>query len=193
MLFGKLPIKPIIPISPVGTITRSLVKKMLGDISEARVNPVKGSIVLCDLVLGEYHSGVYVGNHKIVNLEGDGSITLVSPEDFLFRIGGLNNAKAIYVSCDEDGDPVGDTETAERALSMVGKSRDYNLIFDNCHQFTSGCITDDFENADNFTWMLKMTVKDYLGAEKWLLWDEYDEVSDGVLDILENLNFMDRF
>ncbi|MGI6198616.1 MAG: hypothetical protein ACOYIS_05785 [Candidatus Cloacimonadaceae bacterium] len=193
MLLGKFPINPIIPIDPVGTITRTLAKRMLRDISRARVTPVKGSIVLCDLVLGEYHSGVYIGDHEIVNLEGDGRITVVSPEDFLFRIGGLNNAKAIYVSCDEDGEPVGSSSVAIRALSKIGKTRNYNLLFDNCHQFTSGCITGDFESSDNFTMMLKMTAKDYLGAEKWLLWDEYDDVNDGVLSTLENLNIRKSF
>lgn len=187
MLFGKFPINPFIPASPIET-TKKLVKQIIRDVSRARVSPVKGSIVLCDLVLGEFHSGVYIGDHEIVNLEGDGSITIVSPEDFLYRIGGLTNAKAIYVSCDEDGEPVGKISVATRALSKVGKSRNYNLLFDNCHQFTSGCITGDFENSDNFTWMLKMTVKEYMGAEKWLLWDEYDEVNDGVLDILDSLN-----
>ena len=59
---------------------------------------------------------------------------------------------------------------------MVGKSRDYNFIMDNCHQFTSGCLTGDFENADNFLWMLKDTAGEVLGADNWRLWDREEEI-----------------
>lgn len=190
MLFSKLPFSPLMPPSPGETIAKKLVKEVFRCITTERVSPVKGSILLCDLIAGEFHSGVYIGDHEIVNLEGDGSIEIVTPEGFLNRIGGLTNAKAIYVSCDEVGDPVGKKSIATRALTKVGSYRDYHLLFDNCHQFTSGCITGNFENADNFTWMLKMTVKQHLGAVKWLLWDEYDEVNDGVLTLLESLNDM---
>lgn len=170
--------------------TRKRIRNMLRNAESAfkeKVYPLPGSVVLCDLVETEYHSGIYVGNNRIVHLEGSGEIRCVSPERFLKRLGGLTEAKVIFVSCDSDGDPVGDDETAERALSMVGKRRDYNLVFDNCHQFTSGCITDDFENADNFTWMLKMTAKDYLGAEKWLLWKGYDKSSNIISDLFEDM------
>lgn len=141
-----------------------------------KVKPVPGCILLCDLVAGEYHSGNYVENKKIVNLEGTGDICLVTPEKFLARMGGLTGAKAIFVSCDEDGIPAGSDEVAERALKQVNKKRDYNLLFDNCHQFTAGCLNDDFENSNNFTWMLKRRAEEYLGAVEWLLWDEYDDI-----------------
>lgn len=70
---------------------------------------------------------------------------------------------------------MGDAETAERAMSGLGKNRDYNLFFDNCHQFTSGCITGDFDNSNNFTMFLKSTAKELLGSDKWLLWKGYDK------------------
>jgi len=190
MLFGKNPIISILSNYPDVILAKPLLSQISSSFLKERVSPVKGSIVLCDLVFGEFHSGVYIGDHEIVNLEGDGSIEIVTPEGFLNRIGGLTNAKAIYVSCDEVGDPVGKKSIATRALTKVGSYRDYHLLFDNCHQFTSGCITGNFENADNFTWMLKMTVKQHLGAVNWLLWDEYDEVNDGVLTLLESLNDM---
>jgi hypothetical protein len=177
-------------IDPTSKTVRKALRN-LRDIENAfkeKVYPVPGSVVLCDLVANEYHSGIYIGNNRIVHLEGSGEICSVSPERFLKRLGGLTGANVIFVSCDIDGDPVGDAETAERALSMVGKSREYNLFFDNCHQFTSGCITGDFDNSDNFTWMLKMTVEKYMGAEKWLLWKGYDKdisnISDSLRDML---------
>lgn len=162
--------------SPRETIKKSL--KTLRDIEtifEDKVYPVPGSVVLCDLVAGEYHSGIYVGNNRIVHLEGNGDICSVSPERFLKRLGGFTGACSIFVSCGEDGEPVGNAETAERAISMAGENRDYHLLLDNCHQFTSGCITGDFDNSENFTMLLKSTSKELFGAEKWLLWKGYDK------------------
>lgn len=54
---------------------------------------------------------------------------------------------------------------------MVGKKRNYNLLLDNCHQFASGCITGDFENNDNFLFMLKHTAKEHLNLDTWRVWD----------------------
>lgn len=149
-----------------------------------KVSPIPGSIVLCDLLAGEYHSGVYVGNKKIVHLEGNGSIRAVSPEVFLARLAGLTAAKTILVSCSRDGDPLGDVDVAQRALDKIGESRDYNLAFDNCHQFSSGCLTGNFENSDNWTGMLKMTARKHLGAEKWLVWDDYDGGNHTIVKLL---------
>lgn len=36
---------------------------------------------------------------------------------------------------------------------------------DNCHQFSSGCITGNTENSDNFFWMLEDTLKRKVGAK----------------------------
>ena len=41
----------------------------------------------------------------------------------------------------------------------------------NCHQFTTGCLTGDFENARKLLTFLKMQAKDTLGADTWHLWD----------------------
>lgn len=176
-MLTRYPFFPKTPIPRLPGLPKVNIKKVLDIVTGKRVSPLPGSILLCDLVGGEYHSGVYVGNLKIIHLEGNGQIRQVSPEQFLKRLGGLTGAKTIFVSCDEDSSPVADFRVVKEALGKVGDSRDYNLFFDNCHQFTSGCITGDFENADNFTWMLKMTAQKYLGAEKWLVWSKYDEYS----------------
>ena len=79
-------------------------------------------------------------------------------------------AISIYVSC-RDRVAVGDASVARRGRRMVGKHRDYNFILDNCHQFSSGCLTGDFENADNFLWMLKRTTEAALESNTWRVWD----------------------
>lgn len=66
---------------------------------------------------------------------------------------------------------MGSAVVAERAREMIGKRRNYNLLFDNCHQFTSGCLTGNFENSDNFLVFLKTTVEKELGTNEWRVWE----------------------
>ena len=98
-----------------------------------------------------------------------GAIESVSKKEFLARLGGMNPAISVYVSC-SGKNPVGNREAAERAESMIGRSRDYNFILDNCHQFSSGCITGNFDNSDNFLWMLQVTAQNYYKADSWIAW-----------------------
>lgn len=135
-------------------------------------SPAPGSVLYCDLFLGQAeHSGIYVGNNQIVHLDGTGRIELVSPAVFLKRLDGNSTGSSIYVSC-KAGRSVGSKEVAKRALSSVGQDRDYSLLFDNCHQFTAGCLSGEPENAHNFLWMLKMEAQRVLGADEWRVWEK---------------------
>ena len=89
----------------------------------------KGSVLYCDLT-GSFleHSGIYVGDNRIVHLNGKGEIEAVSPAEFL----SLFALQDIYVSCMENS-AIGSERVATRALSMVGKKRNYNLVMNNCH------------------------------------------------------------
>jgi len=147
------------------------IKSFIDNVIKDTVVPVKGSVVYCSLALGyAEHSGIYIGKNKIVHLDGSGIIEVVSPQQFVERLGGFNPAMSIYVSCNNSS-ATGTNTIAKRAKKMVGKRRKYNVIFDNCHQFTSGCITGDFENADNFLWMLKDTAKNKINTNKWRVWN----------------------
>lgn len=115
------------------------------------------------------HSGVYVGNGKIVHLDGDGSIEVVSRRTFIRRLGGVNPALSIYVSC-VDTSAAGTEAVAKRAMAMIGRQRKYNVILDNCHQFTSGCLTGNFDNSDNFWWMVKDTAEKKYKVDNWRVW-----------------------
>jgi len=134
---------------------------------DTKVMPEKGSVLYCDLSFGiAEHSDIYVGDNRIVHLNGKGEIEAVSPAAFLSPF----VLQDIYVSCMENS-AVGSERVATRALSMVGKKRNYNLVMNNCHQFTTGCLTEDFENSSNLLTFLKMQAKDTLGADTWHLWD----------------------
>lgn len=147
-------------------ITESVVSHVFCD----HVSPLAGSIVRCDLISGyAEHTGIYIGNNRIVHLNGEGAVESVTPIQFLNRLDGINSAISIYVSC-KDGAAVGSAKAAERAASMIGKSRKYNLLFDNCHQFTSGCFSGNFENSTNMFQDLQREAKKYIQCNNWRVW-----------------------
>lgn len=142
---------------------------------------VEGCVV-CHSMIGEQfeHSGIYIGEYKIVSLSSKGKIInshaqIVEESTRKFIEGPLNSNRLIWVSCRGES-PVGDQKVAARARKIVGERRNYNVLRDNCHQFTSGCLTGDFENADKRFTSLKSTVADTLGADNWRIWARDDEI-----------------
>ncbi|MEF9957351.1 MAG: lecithin retinol acyltransferase family protein [Acinetobacter sp.] len=152
--------------SILGTATKYLVDNLRA-VKEVK----RGSIIYCGLMNNQFeHSGVYIGDNKIVHLDGSGLIEVVSPEIFLNRLGGLNMALSIYVSC-KDGQSVGSEKVAQRAKEKIGKKVEYSVISNNCHMFSSGCLTGNFENNDWPFWLLKNTASSILGCNEWRVWD----------------------
>jgi hypothetical protein len=159
-------------VSTPKTGVQNLAESFVDNVIRDKVTrPAIGSVVYCDLASGNAeHSGIYIGNNLIAHLNGSGVIEIVSPDQFLARLGGFNTATSIYVSCN-NGSPVGSKEIAKRAKTMVGKVRDYNLILDNCHQFTAGCVSGNFENPCNFFTFLKSEVSCRIDGDEWRVWD----------------------
>jgi len=154
--------------TPVVNLAEGFVDRVFRDMVDS---PQVGSVVYCDLAAGYGdHSGIYIGNNQIVHLDGSGNIEVVTPTQFVNRLGGFNTAMSIYVSCNETT-PVGSYLVSDRARIQIGKERDYSLLLDNCHQFTSGCLHGDFDNSHNFLWMLKDEVKTHLNGNSWRIWD----------------------
>lgn len=124
-------------------ITDSFIKNVFCDI----VKPKVGSVVKTRLTGGLFdHTGIYVGKNRIVELSGDGDIRIVSHKKF---INGDDGSLArfgvyMYVACAQDDDgncyALAAPDIARRARSSVGETRDYNLLFENCHMFTEYCI-----------------------------------------------------
>ncbi|MBN1968404.1 MAG: lecithin retinol acyltransferase family protein [Candidatus Delongbacteria bacterium] len=126
------------------------------------ITPERGTIVFCEL-FGVEHSGVYVGNGNIVELTGKGEVRLTDETGFLEETNGFS----IYAACN-DSRSLRSDQIAERALEMVGHWTDYNLILNNCHQFTAGCIIDDFDNPNNFFWMLMEVISKKMNKGKMI-------------------------
>lgn len=143
----------------------------IDNVFKDKVKPKVGSVIYCGLLANQVeHSGIYIGYNKIAHLDGSGKIEAVSPEVFLDRLNGLNWAISIYVSC-KDGKPVGSRVVAERARKKIGRRLKYSVASNNCHMFTSGCLTGKFKNDDGFFCELEQTTERVLDANEWRVWD----------------------
>ena len=157
------PKKEITGIKMIDGLINSAIKDL--------VKPKVGSVVHCGLLMNQIeHSGIYVGYNKIVHLDGSGRIEIVSPKVFLDRLDGMNLATNIYVSC-RNGEAVASKKAAARARSKINQTIKYSLTSNNCHMFTSGCLTGDFKNKDDFFSYLEATVEKELNMNEWRVWD----------------------
>lgn len=161
-----------------------------------KVRPVPGSVVYCDLWLAVEHSGIYVGDGQISNIEveglAEGSVRACGPESFTSK---STLGRKIYVSCDSGGS-VGHKAVAKGAANHVGERSFYGLVIKNCHQFSTRCVNYAGRNIDlslldramtslpdgtfepTLT-ALKTAARNKLGATKWRLWDwQNDEGED---------------
>ena len=131
------------------------------------VEPVPGSVVYCDLAFhAAEHSGIYIGNGQIVALERDGSIVARAPTEFIKGTPALS----IYGSCCGNR-AVGSEEAAERARSKIGTRRNYNVMYDNCHHFSFGCLSGNFESHIVMLRQLKVASQIVLHADSWRKWN----------------------
>ncbi len=154
------------------SLLANFAESFVDNVVKKRVTPTVGSIIYCELIFDTAsHTGVYVGNGDIVHLDGSGFVERVSTKEFLNRLDGFNSAISIYVSCNNDI-PVGNQEIADRALEMLGEKLEYNLALNNCHKFTSNCISGDFESSGVFLLQdVKRLALKQLQADNWLVWE----------------------
>jgi len=133
--------------------------------------PAIGSVVYCELMGGlAEHSGIYVGDNTIVHLNGDGWVEAVTPEEFIDRLDGFNTAMSIYTSC-VDTIAVGSEQVAKHAMQRLGEFNDYNLLSNNCHQFTASCLDGDLDNICNLMGSLKWKTWIHLDSDTWRFWE----------------------
>jgi hypothetical protein len=145
------------------------IPKVIDNLLVKRVHPERGSVVYCNLLGIAEHSGIYIGHHKIVHLDGSGKVKIVTPEEFIRRMNGINPAINILVSC-RHGKPVGSHDVAKRAKEMAGERRGYDPFNKNCHQFTAGCLTGKIHNNCNTFAALEHEVKATIHGHDWQLW-----------------------
>jgi len=152
---------------PAKAVMESIIDNYIRD----NVKPQEGSLLYCKLAFGFIeHSGIYIGDNKIVHLDGSGKVQVVSPSEFINRLEGTNIAFTIWVSC-IDNKAVGDKKISKRAKSQIGKERNYNLLSDNCHQFSAGCITGEFDNNYNYFYQLESLSRQFLNSNTFRVWN----------------------
>lgn len=150
--------------TPTGSLTESLIDNVFRE----NVTPVPGAILHCSLY-GVEHTGIYLGSHSIIELQRTGEIRITTPKGFISG----TNAITIYVACNGTS-PLGSDIISDRAQSMAGKSRRYNVLLNNCHQFTSGCISGDFESFNKTFFLLEELIKGKLNSGKEINWRAWD-------------------
>ncbi|RBP84704.1 hypothetical protein EBI01_03980 [Marinomonas rhizomae] len=157
------------PLALLGNILVGNLAKSLTDNLFYKTNgPVRGSILYCDLAFGAAeHSGIYVGNNQVVHKNGQGAVELVSINQFKNTI----SAITIYISCNSNGEPIGDEHVANDAEMMIGTNSTYSLLSNNCHQFCSYCITGNFTSNTFSLRQLKKDAKLFLDTSQWRAWN----------------------
>lgn len=155
-----------------------------------QVEPVPGSVLYSDLWVAVEHSGIYMGEGQISNIEvvgfAEGVVHSSTARDFTSK---STMGKKIYVSCDGSG-PVGHKAVAHHASERIGERSFYGLVIKNCHQFSTECVdrspqdrnlglisrvvsrlVPDLVSAEPTLQLLKSNANRKLGATKWRLWD----------------------
>ena len=173
----------------IATVGIKPIRYFIGSRIREQVIPVEGSVLYCDLWIAAEHSGIYVADGQVSNIEvtglADSEVRWCDAEGFTAK--SLMGRK-IYVSCDRHG-AVGNDTIARGASSHIGEQSFYGLIIKNCHQFSSKCvnyigkdisslkhgldfITDNLGLEREPTLRkLKADARNQLGATKWRLWD----------------------
>lgn len=148
-------------------VINNIKDSIIDNVFKSKVKPIEGSIVYCDLLLGyAEHSGIYIGNDKIVHKNRYGVIEVVSSKDFIEK----TTAISIYVSSYK-GNASGSIVAAWRAESQIGIHDEYSFYHYNCHQFCSYCISGDLDNYDISLMQLKTNSKNNIDIDDWLVWD----------------------
>jgi hypothetical protein len=122
----------------------------LDNIFESDIEPKAGSILAIALGVVFEHTGIYIGNGKVIELYGNGNINQISLKQFLsgaylpnpsdldkIARTGVN----IYTAC-ANGEVIADSKIAERAILIKKKCQHvgYNVFSNNCHMFSGFCL-----------------------------------------------------
>ncbi len=115
-------------------------------ITTQTVKPVFGSLVCCGIGGLLDHSGIWVDEDTIIELDGQGLVKPLSSKRFTDERSGKN----IYIACDSIGLPLASELAGQRAIAQIYQYRDYHLIENNCHQFIWQCFKPNSKGLTTF-------------------------------------------
>ena len=134
---------------------------------EQRVKPCIGAIVCCGVGGVLDHTGIWVGDNTIIELDGNGLVKPVSPRRFTDDRSG----KGIFIVCDSLGKPLSSELAAQNAIEQIYQQRDYHLFDNNCHQFIWQCFQ---PNAQAITTFKSLSVNIAQLFDRVIYWDLCD-------------------
>jgi len=114
--------------------------------TEQKVKPRIGAIVCCGIGGILDHTGIWVDDDTIVELDGEGLIKPISVQRFTKERSG----KQVFIACDSSAVPLSTELAAQKALAQIFQVRDYHVIDNNCHQFIWQCFSDNNEKVTTF-------------------------------------------
>ena len=121
-----------------------------------------GAILKVDLKLNADHSGIYLGYGNVAELDGSGRIMVRYLDDFLKGDRSWRCGEKIYAAYDRSNLKfLADEKFALRAIESLCQIREYAFDTENCHKFTTGCITGNFDNDVIFFSSLEEEIRKY--------------------------------
>ena len=114
--------------------------------TEQIVKPKVGAIVCCGIGGVLDHTGIWVDDDTIVELDGEGLIKPISVKRFTKERSG----KHIFMACDSNAQPLACTEAAKKAMEQIFQMREYDVIDNNCHKFVWQCFQLDNTKVTTF-------------------------------------------
>ena len=135
--------------------------------TEQKVKPRIGAIVCCGIGGILDHTGIWVDDNTIVELDGEGLIKPISVQRFTKERSG----KQVFIACDSTATPLANDLVAQRALAQIFQVRDYHLLDNNCHQFIWQCFSNDEQKVSTFK-SLNMKLAQFF--DRKIYWDVCD-------------------
>jgi hypothetical protein len=134
-----------------------------------------GAILMCSLAFGAAeHTGVYIGKGKVAELKGTGEIRSVSLEEFISSTD-VRTGRYAYAACKKNGDILISEAAVINAKNSLHDYWEYNLLTNNCHKFTAGCITGNFDNLCVAFTFLEQLINFSLGNGSGVRWRRIKE------------------
>ena len=144
--------------------------------------PPPGTPLLVSLALAVEHTGIYLGNNHVAELEDDGSVAKVSLTHFLNGAPDaelpLRNGTRIFAACDAfTRKPIGNERTFKlaRKAAKLALCPGYDLVQSNCHLFCASCAAGILPRGEKYRALSRMGLMSIAKLERVLA----KEMNDG--------------
>jgi len=135
--------------------------------TDERVKPQIGAIVCCGIGGILDHTGIWVDDDTIVEMDGQGLIKPISSKRFTAERSGEN----IFIACDSNANPLISDVAARRALEQIFQCHQYDMINNNCHQFLWQCFKPQDQTLTTFKELNQRIAKYF---DRQIFWDVCD-------------------